>query len=161
MKSEHELLKEKYWNGETTRQEEQRLLQLLQDDTAHLDSEEATYFEWLSEVKDIKANQSDTELMSLIKKQDPSKSVFRRYLPAVAASFLIITGSLWWLASNSPPATKSTMKNTPQTEAAFSLTGDLLFMISRELNKVEAYALHLGAFAETIEKIQAEPKEKQ
>jgi hypothetical protein len=148
-------LKEKYWKGETSIEEEQLLFN---EQATSLDEtkEEAQYFNKIKQFRQLSLETDFTESF-INEKQEAKFRTIRKVVPAIywqAAAAILLVLSFYFIF----PTVQET-KEVPvialeeDPEAAFEVTKQALLLISTKLNKASEVTTALDKFGETQAKI--------
>lgn len=128
-------LTEKFWNAETTQEEEAFLKQLAETEDVALDPTEATYFTWINAQKQLSSQRPFT------KPKQPEVKIIRlpqknSWLWAAAASVLLVVGLFWLSQIQRPAQSKSMMADTFENpEEAWAATQQAIALVNAKLQK--------------------------
>lgn len=154
-----ERLLEKYWNCETSLEEEQQLRDFFRGSVPENLNETADlfrYFEWQKEQK-ITSPNFDKEVKVVIEKQAPrgrSISMVINYARIAAGVLVVVTATYFVreeIRKAYPPEVVDTYSDP---KLALEETKKALMMISKGLNKAQREAGKIKVFHEAEEKIQ-------
>lgn len=156
-------LLEKYWEGETTLQEEEVLKHYFaRSDVPEELRQEASFFQYLDLQKD-KVALEDDEILDMLRNEPQQKknNHFRLYIEnmaKVAAAILIVAVAVFFVHEDyksrkeqMDPVLSDTFED-PQK--AFEETKKALMLVSRQFNKGHKHAAKIGAFDDATDKIQ-------
>ena len=145
-------LLEKYWVGETTREEENAIKAFLGDEAkSRYSEEEISYFDLLRAYERIELSpQFDDDVLQQIT-QSRSKYRMMPWLK-LAASIVLLLGATLFIYQQYQDRLAH-QAELAQAREAFELTKQALFLVSSELNRGASFTKELGDFDLTVEKI--------
>lgn len=155
-------LLEKYWEGETSLEEDNKLKQFFKSEkTSEEWPKEQAYFQYLEEQK-ITSGIDDDEILSHLENDNkkPAKQVnmWLTNMVKVAAVFLIIAAAVFFVREDyqtkkekMDPVITDTFED-PQK--AFEETKKALLLVSNQFNKGRKHAAKLSSFDDATEKVE-------
>ena len=161
-----EALLEKYWNAETTLEQEQELCEFFQGAAVPENLNEAAilfrYFE-VEKLKKLNENFDDDVTKKLPQRQGgkiiPMTNWFR--VARVAAGIVVVVAAVYLVGQE---VRKNSIKEIPDTESdpklAFEETKKALLMISKNFHKAQREASMINLLNEAEQTIQRKPSEK-
>jgi len=162
-----EALLEKYWNAETTLEQEQELRAFFQSANVPENLKDAaTLFRYFEAEKSKKLNENfDAVVTKKIQQRHDGKIVqmtnwFR--VARIAAGIVVVVASVYLIAKdarNRDSATKEITDTESDPKLAFEETKKALLMISKNFNKAQREASKINLLNEAEQKIQRKPAE--
>lgn len=155
-------LLEKYWEGETSLEEEKELKQYFaRPDVPEDLQQEGSFFRYLNQQHD-NISLEDEEILELLRnepqKNDNQIRLYIEKMVKVAAVILIVAVAIFFIREDyelkkekMDPVISDTFED-PQK--AFEETKKALMLVSRQFNKGQKHAAKLGAFDEATDKVQ-------
>jgi len=151
-------LLQKYWNAETSLQEEQELKLFFSNETVpeHL-KEAANLFRYFEMQKNVRMQDDafDRNLKQKIKPQGKSISMSFPQVARIAAGLFVVIAATFFIhqeVQKAYPDEQEDTYNDPQV--AFEETKKALMMISKSFNKAQKEASKINVFNEATEIIQ-------
>lgn len=138
----HNLL-EKYWNGETSLQEEQQLLQ----EMAGSNKEEARYFDMLAEARSQKSKLSIEDIKAFNQNQRPASArpvirpLYRWIASAAAVVAFVAAGAGLWNYSQQATQAAQMAETFEDPYEAYEEVREALAFVSAKLNKSQGEAM--------------------
>ena len=147
-------LVEKYWQGETSWEEEQMIHEYFSESADYESNDDYQYFQAIKSFQNQSLDATFEDRVIKAIQQRPSGKTFgiRKYL-AVAASIVVALGIGLSVFIQHEAREK---KRKAEIAEAFEVTKNALLLISTELNKGAAVAQELDAFDSVYEKIKSE-----
>lgn len=152
-----ELLK-KYWNCETSLEEEQQLREYFKaSQVPDALKETSALFKFFEEQKKKSLNDVsfDGELMAKVNKPQGRMVKLVRSSMRIAAGIVVLMAAVWFVRTEIRESTPQEMVDTyNDPELAFEETKRALLMISKSFGKAEEQARKINLFNEAQEKVQ-------
>jgi hypothetical protein len=157
---EREDLLQKYWNCETSLEEEKQLREYFgSDDIPEQLKETATVFRYFEEAKKKSLNDVAFEGQVMVK-INPRQGQIRRLMyntMRIAAGLLVVIAATWFIRTEVRQTIPQEMVDTyDDPELAFEETKKALLMISKGFGTAEQHARKINMFNEAQEEIQRE-----
>ena len=155
-------LLERYWEGETSLEEEKKLKQFFaRPDVPEEWKQEAGFFQYLNAQKE-KVALEDEEIIEMLerepKKKDNQIRLYIENLAKIAAVILIVAVAVFFVREDYESKKEQLDPMISDTyedpQKAFEETKKALMLVSRQFNKGQKHASKLGAFEEATEKVE-------
>lgn len=154
-----EELLHKYWNCETSLEEEQQLRDYFRSaEVPDSQKETAALFNFFSEQKKRSLNDVsfEGEVMTRINKPQGRMVKFFRNSMRIAAGIVVLMAAVWFVHTEVRENTPQEMVDTyDDPKMAFEETKRALLMISKSFGKAEEQAKKINLFNEAQEKVQS------
>jgi hypothetical protein len=155
-----QLLKEKFWKGETDLEEERILREYFENTSGAVDGDDV-YFTLLGKDKEISLNEDfDRDIMAQIENSHSVKKLNPWFIRAAAAVILLGTITLfrYFRADEvviNPGIAETKLEDASAAEVAkaYEQTKDALLLISSKLNKGQQPAMLLGKFDQANQQV--------
>ncbi len=161
-----EELLEKYWNCETSLEEEQQLRDYFRGDVPEQMKETADlfrYFEW-QQKQTVSNPDFDSVVRNKIKQHRPQGKVIRMFYNygRIAAGLVVVIAATYFVRHEIRKAYPEEIVDTySDPKLALEETKRALMMISKGFNKAQSEAGKIKVFNEAEERLQGESKEKE
>jgi hypothetical protein len=165
MDSKHiEQLLEKYWNCDTSLEEEQYLREYFRGDVPESMKEVAEVFRYFDKQQKQQVNSPDFDaaIRKQIKQHRPEGKVIRMFYSygRIAAGLLVVVAATYFVRQEVRKAYPPEIADTySDPKLALEETKKALMMISKGFNKAQREANKIKAFNEAEVKIQGKPLE--
>lgn len=162
--NEIKTLLEKYWNCETSLEEEQQLRAFFRGEVPQAMSETAELFRYFEQQQKVTVNGKDfdAEVKRKIKEHRPAGKSVKMYFnyARIAAGVLVMVAAGYFVRLEVRKAYPPEMEDTfSDPRVALEETKKALMMISNSFNKAHKEAAKIEMFNEAEEKIKGKPVE--
>lgn len=150
-------LLEKYWNCETSLEEERQLREYFRSaEVPESLKETAALFNFFSQQKERSLNDVsfDGEVVSKITKPQGRMVRFVRNSMRIAAGIVVLMAAVWFVHTEVRDNTEEIVDTYDDPKMAFEETKRALLMISKSFGKAEEQARKINLFNEAQEKVQ-------
>ncbi|WP_420580854.1 hypothetical protein [Reichenbachiella sp.] len=147
-------LSEKYWQADTTSEEEAALRKNITSSNDLIDPQEVEYFNTLEQFSSVKLNDNfDDQFFKNIESERKTISLFHQKWFQLAASVILMIG----IAGGFHSYKAKQLARQQEARAAFEIAKNALFMVSDNMNKGNQYTIDgLKKFDETQQKIKTQ-----
>ena len=150
-----ESLLNKYWDGNSTPEEEEWLGQLVRGNKEiELGDEDRGYFEMLNKYRTQYLPDSfELAVLNRIK-ENQRRGKMRRFFSIAAVGLIFLTGG--FILVQESVTDQNRVAELQEAREAFELTKQALFVLSSELNRGASFTQELEQFDETFEKLKSQ-----